>query len=192
MAQYGHWFFYYITGGLLCPICFLLGVPGPFAFLGLPSPLTLHSHGFLLSSLGFPSPIILSFILEAHGLAINLLLSLLSLLWAYSHFFISYTAHGLLFFFFFFFFLFPGSFKPIYPFKAHLFISWACDPLFLPLGLNGFSIHLPTLFYLCCWASPFHLDFQNGHQQFFFFFLSLYFYCISHPMLTVLFFRSVH
>ena len=89
MAQYGHWFFYYITGGLLCPICFLLGVPCPFAFLGLPSPLTLHSHGFLLSSLGFPSPIILSFILEAHGLAINLLLSLLSLLWAYSHFFIS-------------------------------------------------------------------------------------------------------
>ena len=36
MAQYGHWFFYYITGGPLCPICFLLGVPGPFAFLGLP------------------------------------------------------------------------------------------------------------------------------------------------------------
>ena len=36
MAQYGHWFFYYITGGLLCPICFPFGVSGPFAFLGLP------------------------------------------------------------------------------------------------------------------------------------------------------------
>ena len=31
-------FFYYITGGLLCPICFLLGVPDPFAFLRLPWP----------------------------------------------------------------------------------------------------------------------------------------------------------
>ena len=38
MAQYGYWFFYYITGGLLCPICFPLGVPSPFAFLGLPQP----------------------------------------------------------------------------------------------------------------------------------------------------------
>ena len=36
MAQYGHWFFYYITSGLLCPICFPFGVSGPFAFLGLP------------------------------------------------------------------------------------------------------------------------------------------------------------
>ena len=92
------------------------------------------------------------------------------------------------FFFFFFFFLFPGSFKPIYPFKAHLFISWACDPLFLPLGLNGFSIHLPTLFYLCCWASPFHLGFQNGHQQFFFFFfffiiLLMYFSSHAHCLI---------
>ena len=77
----------------------------------------------------------------------------------HSHFSTSYTAHGL------FFSLFPGSFKPIYLFKTHLFISWACDPLFLPLGLNGFSIHLPTLFCPRCWASPFHLDFQNGHQH---------------------------
>ena len=38
MAQQGHWFFYYITGALLCPICFPLGVPGLFAFLGLPQP----------------------------------------------------------------------------------------------------------------------------------------------------------
>ena len=78
---------------------------------------------------------------------------------AYSHFSTSYTAHGLLIS------LFPDSFKPIYPLKAHLFISWVYDPLFLPLGLNGFSIHLPTLFCPHCWASPLHLDFQNGHQQ---------------------------
>ena len=42
--------------------------------------------------------------------------------------------------------LFPGSFKPIYLLKAHLFISWAYDPLFLSLGLNGFSIYLPNSF----------------------------------------------
>ena len=33
MAQQDHWFLCYITSGLLCPICFPLGVPGPFAFL---------------------------------------------------------------------------------------------------------------------------------------------------------------
>ena len=38
IAQYRHWFFYYITSGLLCPICFPLGVLGSFAFLGLPQP----------------------------------------------------------------------------------------------------------------------------------------------------------
>ena len=38
MAQHGHWFFCYITSGLLCPICFPLGVRGPFAFLGLSRP----------------------------------------------------------------------------------------------------------------------------------------------------------
>ena len=38
MAQQDHWFLCYITSGLLCPICFPLGVPGPFAFLGLPRP----------------------------------------------------------------------------------------------------------------------------------------------------------
>ena len=53
------------------PICF------PWASLSLF--LTLHSHGLLLSSLGFPYPITLSFILGAHELAIN---PLLSLLWA--------------------------------------------------------------------------------------------------------------
>ena len=78
---------------------------------------------------------------------------------AHSHFFTPYTAHGLLIF------LFPGSFKPIYPLKAHLFISWAYDPLFLLFGPNRFFIHLPILLCSCCWAFPFHLDFQNGHQH---------------------------
>ena len=59
--------------GRFWPICF------PWASLAIF--LTLHSHGLLLSSLGFPSLITLSLILGAHGLAINPLLSLLSLLW---------------------------------------------------------------------------------------------------------------
>ena len=36
IAQQDHWFLCYITSGLLCPICFPLGVPDPFAFIGLP------------------------------------------------------------------------------------------------------------------------------------------------------------
>ena len=125
------------------PICF------PWASLALF--LTLHYQGFLLNCLGFPSPMTLFLVLGVHGLAINPLLSLLSLLWVcrgpFSLFHIIYCP-------WFAFSLFPGSFKPIYLLKAHLFISWACDPLFLPLGLNGFSIRLPTPFCPCCWASP--------------------------------------
>ena len=64
--------------GLLRPIYFLLGVLGPFTFLGHPWPfLTLCSYGLLLTLLGFPDQITLSFIFRAHGLVINLLLSLL-------------------------------------------------------------------------------------------------------------------
>ena len=54
------------------PICF------PWASLTLF--LTLRSHGLLLIPFGFPGPITLSFILKAHVLAINPLLSLLALL----------------------------------------------------------------------------------------------------------------
>ena len=82
--------------------------------------LTLHSHGLLLNSLGFPGPITLFLILGVHGLAINPLLSLLSLLWVcrgpFSLFYIIYCP-------WFAFSLVSGSFKPIYLFKTHLFIS---------------------------------------------------------------------
>ena len=64
--------FYYIACGLLCPIYFFLGILGPFF-------LVLCSHGFLLTLLGFPNPITLSFILGTHRLSINSLLSLLAL-----------------------------------------------------------------------------------------------------------------
>ena len=138
--------------------------------------LTLHSHGLLLNSLGFPSLITLSHILWVHGLAINPLLSLLSLLWVcrgpFSLFHIIYCP-------WFAFSLFSGSFKPIYLLKAHLFISWVCDPLFLLFGLNGFSIRLSILFCSCCWASSFDLGFRNGHQQFSGYFITWTCSCIA-------------
>ena len=63
---------------------FSLGRPWPICFpwASLALFLTLHSHGLLLSSLGFSGPIALSLILGAYGLANNPLLSLLLLLWA--------------------------------------------------------------------------------------------------------------
>ena len=104
----------------------------------------LHSHRLLLTPLGFLIPITLSFMdflstpyfpyFYYFGLAV-----------AHSHFCISHTTHGFAYS------LFPGSFRPVYfLIKAHLFISWACNPLFLPLGFNGFSIYLLTLFCPCC------------------------------------------
>ena len=58
-----------LTGSCV-PFIFFLGILGLIAFLGHPQPffLILHSHGFLLTLLGFPGPITLSFILGAHEL----------------------------------------------------------------------------------------------------------------------------
>ena len=90
------------------PVCFPRASPAIF--------LTLHSHGLLLNSLSFPGPITSSLILRAHWLAINPLLSLLSLLWAcrgpLSLFHIIYCP-------WFAFSLFLSSFKPIYLLKTH-------------------------------------------------------------------------
>ena len=131
-------------------------------FLNFAFPWALHSHELLLNSLGFPGPITLSLILGVHGLAINPLLSLLSLLWT-CH--VPFSLFHIIYYPWFAFSFFPGSFKLIYLFKAYLFISWACDPLFLPLGLNGFSIYLPNLFsirvaglLLPTWASKMALN----------------------------------
>ena len=132
---------------------FSLGRPGPVCFPWASSAffLTSHHHGLLLNSLGFPGLITLFLILGVHKLAINPLLSLFSLLWAYRS---PFSLFHIIYCPWFAFTLFSGSFKPIYLFKTHLFVSWACDPLFLPFGLNEFSIRLPTPFYPCCWASP--------------------------------------
>ena len=131
---------------------FSLGHTGPVCFLWASTAifLILHSHGVLLNSSGFPSPITLSLIFGIHGLAINPLLSLLSLFWVcrgpFSLFHIIYCP-------WFAFSLFLSSFKPIYLFKTHLFISCTYDPLFLPFGLNGFFLNLLTLFFPYYWAS---------------------------------------
>ena len=117
---------------------------------------------FLLTSLGFPDPITLSLILRTHGPTINpyfLCLRYFRPTMTHSHFSTSYTAHEFAIL------LFPDFFKLDYFFKAHLSILWTCDPLFLPLGLNIFSILLPILFYLCCWTSCFYLASQNNRQQ---------------------------
>ena len=157
------------TYRLLCPFCFSLGHPWRICFLWASLTLlpTLHSHKLLLTSLGLPDPITLFLFLGFMGLPLTpyfLCLHYFGPTVAHSHFSISYTAHGYAIF------LFPGFFKPIYLLKAHLFISWACDPLFLPLGPNGFATCLPTLCYPYCWAFFFLLGFSkmtlNTHQGF--------------------------
>ena len=149
------WALYYIACGLFCPIYFLLGILGPFAFLGLPWPfselyvpmrfyqllwasLTQLSYPSSLGLMGFPSA---PYFLYLHYFRLAI---------AHSYFSTSHIAHGFATS------LSPSSFRPIWFLKAHLFISWVWDPLFLPLGLDGFSIHLLTLFCPCCWASSFN------------------------------------
>ena len=135
--------------GLLCPFCFSLGHPWPVCFLwaSLALLLALHSYGLLLTSLGFLNPITLFSSLGFMSLPLTpyfLCLHYFGPAMTYSHFSLSYVAHGYAISFF------SGFFKPIYLFKAHLFILWACDPLFLLLGPNGFAICLPTLYCPCC------------------------------------------
>ena len=127
--------------------------------------LTLHFHGLLLNSLGFPGPLTLSLILGVHGLAINLLLSLLSLLWAYRG---PFSLFHIIYCPWFVFSLFPSSFKPIYLLKTHLFISRTCDLLFLPLRLKYF-LSICQLFSVCVaglllstWASKMAI---NTYEQ---------------------------
>ena len=135
------------------PVSSLLGSFVPFVFpwaswarllsLGFALFLTSHHHGLLLNSLGFLDPIMLFLILGVLGLAINPLLSLFLLLWTcrnpFSLFHIIYCP-------WFAFSLFLGSFKLIYLLKTHLFISWAYNPLFPPLGVNEFSSQFTNSF----------------------------------------------
>ena len=122
------------TYGLLCPFCLSLGHSWPICFLwaSFTLLLTLHSHEFLLTSLGFLGPITLFSSLGFMGLPLTpyfLCLHYLGPTVAQSHFSLLYAAHGYVIS------LFSGFLNLICLFKAHLFISWACDPLFLLLGL---------------------------------------------------------
>ena len=147
------------TYGLQCPFLLSLWHSWPICFLwaSLALLLTLHSHGLLLTSLGFPGPITLFSSLGFMGLPLTpyfLCLHYFGPVVAYSHFFI-YNAHGYAIS------LFSGFFKPIFILKAHLFFSWACYPLFLLLGPIGFAIYLPNLCCPCCWAFFFLLGFSK-------------------------------
>ena len=129
------WPLVFLLIGSCVPVCFSLGHPWPIYFLWTFSSLllTLHSHGLLLTSLGFPGPITLFSSLGFMGLPLTpyfLCLHCFGPTVALSHFSISYTAHGYAIS------LFSGSFKPTCLFKAHLFISWTCDPLFLRLEIG--------------------------------------------------------
>ena len=110
---------------------------------------------FLLTSLGFLGPITLYSSLGFMGLPsipYSLCVHCFGPAAAHSYFF---SHHILLIGLLLTISLFPGSFEPIYFLKAHLLISWTCDSLFLPLGLNGFfcSLSLANFSVLQSWAS---------------------------------------
>ena len=123
------------------PICF------PWTSLALF--LILHSHGLLLSSLGFPGPIALSLILGAHGLAITpyfLCFHYFGFAVAHSYFSTSYIAHGFFYFYFFFSLSFWAPLSPFTPSR--------------PICLS----HGPVIHYSCHLAS---MGFLTIYQLFF-------------------------
>ena len=127
--------------------------------------LILYSHGFLLTSLGFPGSVTSYSSLGFMGLPsipYSLRLHCFELAAVHSYFFSYHTLPMSLLFAI---SLFSGSFEPICFLNAHLFISWTCDSLFLPIGLYVFffSISCRFLFGLCCLVGlpPFHLGFTK-------------------------------
>ena len=107
-----------------------LGFLGPFTNFVFPWAFT--------EFIGLSRPNYFILILGVYGPAINPLLSLLALLWACRCSFLLFSHHTLPMGLLLAISLFSGSFEPICFLNAHLLISWTCDPLFLPLGLNGF------------------------------------------------------
>ena len=116
--------------------------------------LALYSHGLLLISLGFPSPITSYSSLGFMGLPsipYSLCLHCFGPTTTHSYFFSHHTLPMDLLLTI---SLFPGSFEPICFLMAHLLVSWTCDPLFLPFGLNGFcSLSFANFSVLLGWAS---------------------------------------
>ena len=124
------------------PIC----LPWTFSTLLL----TLYSHRFLLTLLGFPNSVTSYSSLGFMGLPsipYSLCLHCFELAAVHSYFFSYHTLPMSLLFAI---SLFSGSFEPICFLNAHLFISWTRDPLFLPLGLNDFcSLSFANFFSVC-------------------------------------------
>ena len=128
----------FLIYGLLCPFfpwaslahLFTLDFLNPFTNFVFPWAFT--------DFIRLPRPNYFILILGVHGPAINPLLSLLALLWVCRAPFLLFSHHTLPMGLLLTISLFPGSFEPTCFLKAHLLISWTCDPLFLPLGLNGF------------------------------------------------------
>ena len=134
-----------IAYGLPWPTSSYLSIFGPFSFLGHPRPIPiLHFHGFLLSLLGFPDPITISFAFGVQRLSINLLLTYFITLGLPRPILTFILPIGLLL-------LSPGSFKPTCFLWGPFLILWVYNPLFLSFRFNGFSLNLLTLFYSYCW-----------------------------------------
>ena len=122
--------------GLLCPFCLSLGHPWPTCFLwaSLALLLTMHFHGLLLTSLGFPGPITLFSSLGFMGLPLTpyfLCLYYFGPVAALSYFSTSYTAHGYAIS------LFPGFFKPTCQFFAALVVGL----FFFLLGFSQMTLN---------------------------------------------------
>ena len=120
-----------IAYGLPWRISSFLDILSPFLFLGHPrSILIMHSHEFLLTLLGFPGPIVISFTFGVHRLSINLLLTYFitsGLLWPIIAF---HTAHKFITFFFW------APLGPLAFFEAHLLffrpmIHYSCHSSFM-------------------------------------------------------------
>ena len=124
--------------------------------------LILRSYGLLLTLLGFSNPITLSFILRAHGLSINPLLSLLALLRAccspFLFFYITYCPWDCYF----------SLRAPLGPFASSRPSCLFYGPIIhysYHFNLMVFSICSLTLFCPYCWASSFYRASQNEHQH---------------------------
>ena len=127
--------------------------------------LTLYSHRLLLTLLGFPDPITSYSSLGFMGppsIPYSLCLHCFASAAAYSYFFSHHTLpkgslHAIS--------LFLGSFEPTCFLKVHLLISWTCDPLFLPLELNGFCSLSFANFSSVCVAGLGFLSFILGFTK---------------------------
>ena len=133
--------------GFLDPFHYLRASFAHFFILGHPWPiLTLHSHGFLLTLLDFPSPITIFFTFGVNGLSINPLLTYVITLGLRRPILAFILPMSLLL-------LSLGSFRPACFLRDPFIILWAFVPLFLSFWFNGFSLNLLTLFCPYCWAS---------------------------------------